>query len=98
MGARKILSVNSIYQAKITWANGKQIPTIYKTGEAKQSEAFIREQVERLNVPVNYPWVNKNTLFKMTIKVVFKNGFGQRDLDNTLFLGISSRIAGRENS
>ena len=86
MGARKILSVNALYNAKMTWVNGRQVATIYKTGEAKQTEAYIREQVERLNVPVNHPWVNKNTLFKMTIKVVFKSGFQSRDLDNVLKL------------
>ena len=58
MGARKILSVNALYNAKMTWVNGRQVATIYKTGEAKQTEAYIREQVERLDVPVNYPWVN----------------------------------------
>ena len=87
MGARKILSVNALYNAKMTWVNGRQVATIYKTGEAKQPEAYIKEQVERLNVPINHPWVNKDTLFKMTIKVVFKSGFCQRDLDNVLCLG-----------
>ena len=86
MGAKKILSVNSLYGAKLVWAGGRQVATIYKTGEAKQTEAYIREQVERLNVPVNYPWVREETLFKMTIKVVFKSGFLSRDLDNCLKL------------
>ena len=86
LSAAKILSVNAIYQAKMTWVNGKQVPTIYKTKEAKVTEAFIREQVEKLNVPVNYPWVTKNTLFKMTLKVVFRSGFLLKDLDNTFFL------------
>ena len=96
MGARKILSVNALYNAKMTWVNGRQVATIYKTGEAKQTEAYIREQVERLNVPVNYPWVNKDTLFKMTIKVVFKSGYLSRDLDNCLVWGtINLRNAGR---
>ena len=86
LGARKILSVNALYGAKMTWVNGRQVATIYKTGEAKQTEAYIKEQIERLNVPVNYPWVNSDTLFKVTIKVVFKSGFLMRDLDNTLKL------------
>ena len=86
LGARKILSVNALYGAKMTWINGRQVASIYKTGEAKQTEAYIKEQIERLNVPVNYPWVNSDTLFKVTIKVVFKSGFLMRDLDNTLKL------------
>ena len=47
LGARKILSVNALYGAKMTWVNGRQVATIYKTGEAKQTEAYIKEQIER---------------------------------------------------
>ena len=86
LGARKILSVNALYGAKMTWVNGRQVATIYKTGEAKQTEAYIKEQVERLNIPVNYPWVGKDTLFKMTLKVVFRSGIFLKDLDNTFYL------------
>ena len=84
LGASKILSVNAIYKAKMTYlAGGKQVATIYKTKEAKMTEAYIKEQVELLDVPHNYPWVTEDTLFKMTIKVIFKSGFLARDLDNT---------------
>ena len=54
LGARKILSVNALYGAKMTWVNGRQVATIYKTGEAKQTEAYIKEQIEISVNPINF--------------------------------------------
>ena len=65
IGARKILSVNALYSSKIIYNAGRPISTIYKTGEAKKVEGYIKEQVRLLDVPKNYPWINKNTLFKI---------------------------------
>jgi hypothetical protein len=84
LSARKILSVNALYNAKITYAAGRQVASIYKSKEAKMTEAYIREQVKSLGVEENYPWIKKDTLFKMYIKVIFKDGYLLRDLDNTL--------------
>ena len=84
LGAKKILSVNALYKAKISYIGGRQVASIYKAKEAKATEAYIKEQVELLDVEHNYPWVKKETLFKMTIKVIFKDGYLMRDLDNTL--------------
>lgn len=82
IGAKKILSVNALYSSKIIYKAGKPISTIYKTGEAKRAEEYIKEQVQLLDIPNNYPWINKNTLFKLTITVVFRSGILSRDLDN----------------
>lgn len=86
LSARKILSVNSIYAAKIVYRGSRQIPTIYKSGEAKKTEEYIKEQIRALDVSNNFPWITKDTKFKMTIKIVFSSGFLLRDLDNTLKL------------
>jgi Holliday junction resolvase RusA-like endonuclease len=83
IGAKKILSVNALYSSKIIYKTGHPISTIYKTGEAKKVEEYIKEQVRLLDVPKNYTWINKNTLFKLTLTVVFRNGLLMRDLDNT---------------
>lgn len=84
--AHKILSVNALYAAKLVYGPRGPIATIYKSGEAKKTESYIGEQVRLLDIPVNYPWVNKNTLFKMDIMVIFSSGYLLRDLDNTLKL------------
>ena len=86
LGAKKIISVNALYKAKLTYIGGKQVATIYKSKEAKMTETYIKEQVESLDIPNNYPWITKDTLFRMTIKVVFKSGIFMRDLDNTIKL------------
>ena len=86
LSTQKVISVNAIYKARVTYVGGRQVATIYKSREAKMTEAYIKEQVDSLNIPVNYPWVTKNTLFKLTIRVVFKSGIGLRDLDNVLKL------------
>lgn len=82
----KIVSVNAAYSSKVIFVNGKPTSTIYKTREAKLTEAYIKEQVRLLDIPKNYPWVNDKTLFTYSINVIFKNGFLSKDLDNTIKL------------
>ena len=87
LGARKILSVNSIYSAKMVYGiGGRPIATIYKTKEAKVTEDWIKEQVRGLNISKNYPWITKDTLFEMNIEVIFEKSILLRDLDNCLKL------------
>ena len=87
LSASKILSVNSLYAAKLVYKTPRRpIATIYKSGEAKRTEAYVKEQVEHLDIENNYPWINKKTVFTMTIKVIFKSGLYLRDLDNCLKL------------
>lgn len=86
LSARKILSVNSMYSARIVYNGGKQIATIYKSKEAKTTEDWIKEQVRSLNISKNYPWVSKDTLFEMNVEVVFKTSILLRDLDNCIKL------------
>jgi Holliday junction resolvase RusA-like endonuclease len=86
IGASKILSVNALYSSKLVYKMGKPISTIYKSGEAKRAEKYIKDQVRALNIPVNFPWVNDKTLFSYSINVIFRSGFLLRDLDNTLKL------------
>lgn len=86
IGAKKILSVNSLYASATLFQRGKYVSTIYKSKEAKNAETYIKDQVNLLNIPENYPWVNQDTLFKLTICVIFKSGILSRDLDNCLKL------------
>ena len=51
LSARKILSVNSIYSAKLVYAPRGPVATIYKTKEAKVTEEWIKEQVKGLDIP-----------------------------------------------
>lgn len=85
LSASKILSVNSLYNAKIvSTGNNKSFATIYKSGAAKKTEAYIREQVKALK-PLP-EWINKNTKFDLIITVIFRSGLLKRDLDNTIKL------------
>ena len=86
LSAKKILSVNSLYNAMIVNKNGKNFPTIYKSREAKNVERWIGEQIKALDIPTNFPWITKDALFSYSINVIFKNGYLSRDLDNTLKL------------
>lgn len=86
LSARKILSVNSIYSAKLVYAPRGPVATIYKTKEAKVTEEWIKEQVKGLDIPNNYSWINKDTLFEMNMDVIFKNSILMRDLDNCIKL------------
>lgn len=80
--AKKIMSVNALYGAKISYVNGRPVAQMYKKADAKTMEHYIGEQIKLLDIPNNYPWVNKNTKFKMTFTAVFNTGFYSRDIDN----------------
>lgn len=82
LSAKKIISVNALYGAKLTYSGSRPIATMYKKSEAKQMEAYIREQVKALDIPKNHPWVTKDTKFRFTFTVIFKSGYFMRDLDN----------------
>lgn len=86
LGAKKILSVNALYSAMMVSKGGRQYATIYKSRDAKNVEAYIGEQIKALNIPTNYPWITKDTLFSYSINVIFKSGYLSRDLDNTIKL------------
>lgn len=86
LSAKKILSVNSLYNAKIMKNGAKQYATIYKSGDAKKTETYIKEQVKTLDIEHNHPWVNKKSKFDIVITVIFKSGLLLRDLDNTIKL------------
>lgn len=84
LSASKILSVNSLYNAKIVQNGRKSFATIYKSGESKKTEAYIKDQVKALGeLP---EWIKKDTRFDMVITVIFKSGLLRRDLDNTIKL------------
>lgn len=84
LSASRILSVNSLYNAKIVGNGSKSFATIYKSGEAKKTEAYIKDQVKAIGELPG--WINKDTKFDMIITVIFRSGLLRRDLDNTIKL------------
>lgn len=82
LSAKKIISVNALYGAKMMYRGSKPVATLYKKSEAKKMEEYIKEQVKALDIPNNYPWIGRDTRFKFTFTVIFKSGFYMRDLDN----------------
>lgn len=84
LSASKILSVNSLYNAKIVGNGSKSFATIYKSSQAKKTEAYIKDQVHAIGeLPA---WITKDTRFDMVITVIFRSGLLRRDLDNTIKL------------
>lgn len=82
LSASKILSVNALYGAKLSFYGSRPIATMYKKGDARKMEEYIREQVKILDIPNKHPWINEKTLFKLNFTVIFKSGYLRRDLDN----------------
>lgn len=81
LSAKKIVSVNALYGAKLSYMGSRPIAQMYKKSDAKKMEEYIKEQVRLLDLPNNHTWINKKTLFKLNFTVIFKNGFLLRDLD-----------------
>jgi Holliday junction resolvase RusA-like endonuclease len=82
LSASKILSVNALYGAKLSFSGAKPFATMYKKSDARKMEEYIKEQVRILDIPNKHLWINKKTLFKLNFTVIFKSGYLLRDLDN----------------
>lgn len=75
---RRAVSVNQSYRASIK--NGHAV--MYKTKECKDYIKELQDQMDYLETP---EWIHdKKMAFKMYVKVLVREGFFQRDLDNTL--------------
>ena len=53
LSAKKIISVNALYGAKLTYSGARPIATLYKKAEAKKMEKYNYQIVPQLRISPN---------------------------------------------
>lgn len=78
----KIVSVNTLYNARIGRKAGKAYPIIYKSPQAVNFSQEIEEQLLTLDFKTLAPWIWEVEYFDYTVQFVFNSSFNARDVDN----------------
>lgn len=78
----KLISVNALYNAGLSYKGVKPVPYIYKTPLAKRFEAIMDEQLRAINWEEHIGWISETKQFTMTQQYIFKSGIKRRDVGN----------------
>lgn len=78
----KIVSINNLYRAKLTYVKGKPVPTIYKNPQAKKVAEEIYRQLQSVNLEPWRNWLEQTKKYKVSINFVVKSGISRRDVEN----------------
>lgn len=78
----KLVSVNSMYQAGMLLRNGRQVPYIYKTSQAKRFESVVDNQLRAVDFGPHMDWLRSTKQFTMTQQYILKSGASRRDCGN----------------
>lgn len=79
----KIVSINSLYGAKIGWIAGRPIPQLYRSASAMKFEREVREQLLALHLDQEWvQWFKETQNFSMTVNFILRSGASRRDVSN----------------
>lgn len=78
----KFVSVNSLYNARVQYKNGKPIAVIYKNPEANRVETEIRNQLLAVDFSENREWLRETKKFDLDLKFILKKNASHRDSSN----------------
>ena len=79
----KIVSINSLYGAKIGWNAGKPFPQLYRSQGAMKFEREVREQLLALHLDQDWiDWFKTTKNFSMTVNFILRSGVSRRDVSN----------------
>lgn len=79
----KIVSINSLYGAKVGWKAGKPFPQLYRSQSAMRFEREVREQLLALHLDEEWvEWFKNTKHFSMTVNFILRTGVSRRDVSN----------------
>ena len=79
----KIVSINSLYGAKIGWKAGRPFPQLYRSAGAMRFEREVREQLLALHLDADWAnWFKTTKQFSMTVNFILRTGISRRDVSN----------------
>lgn len=81
----KIVSINSLYGAKVGYKAGKPYPQLYRSQSAMKFEREVREQLLALHLeqdPEWIKWFKETKHFSMTVNFILRTGVNRRDVSN----------------
>ena len=78
----KIVSVNDLYKAKLTYVKGRPVPSIYKNPKAKKVSEEIYKQLGHVDFSPWIDWLKSTKNYKISINFIVKSGITRRDTEN----------------
>lgn len=82
----KFVSVNAMYAARVVYAGGKTIASIYKTTEAKKVASQIRSQLFGVDFSEYLDWLRETKQFELNLKFILKRKNTHFDVSNLVKL------------
>lgn len=82
--AKRFVSVNSLYKARIMYVGGKLVPSTYKNPRAVEIEREIRDQLRAIDFSDYLEWLRNTPGFKLHIQFIFKKNITNSDTSNYL--------------
>lgn len=79
----KIVSINSLYGAKVGWKAGRPYPQLYRSQSAMRFEREVRDQLLALHLDKEWiDWFKTTKHFSMTVNFILRTGVTRRDVSN----------------
>ena len=79
----KIVSINSLYGAKVGWKAGRPFPQLYRSQSAMRFEREVRDQLLALHLDQEWvEWFKNTKHFSMTVNFILRTGVSRRDVSN----------------
>lgn len=79
----KIVSINSLYGAKIGYKAGRPFPQLYRSQAAMRFEREVRDQLLALRLDQEWvEWFKTTKHFSMTVNFILRTGISRRDVSN----------------
>ena len=82
----KFVSVNAMYAARVLYAGGKTVASIYKTSEAKKVASQIRTQLFGVDFSEYLDWLRETKQFELDLKFILKRKNTRFDVSNLIKL------------
>ena len=79
----KIVSINSLYGAKVGWKAGRPFPQLYRSQSAMRFEREVRDQLLALHLDKEWvDWFKTTKHFSMIVNFILRTGVTRRDVSN----------------
>lgn len=82
--AKRFVSVNSLYKARIMYVGGRPVPSTYKNPRAVEIEREIRDQLRAVDFSEYMDWLRETKAFKLHVQFIFKKNITNSDTSNYL--------------
>jgi hypothetical protein len=80
----KFVSVNSLYNCRLSYVAGKPKAVMYKNPEAIKVESEIKEQLRAVDFSDYIDWLKSNKQYELNLKFILKKNVTHKDASNLI--------------